>query len=74
MRISVRELKARTGDIMRAVEEGKEVVLTKRGKPAARIVPIEKQDFDVWWEELKQSFRRNRFRNADEAIKWMKGS
>lgn len=73
MRISIRELKAKTGQVLRAIENGAEVVLTKRGKPAARIVPLQKDDFDKWWCELKQSFRKNRFKSADEAIRWMKG-
>jgi prevent-host-death family protein len=39
MRISVSEAKAQLTDLVRRAEAGEEVVLTRRGKPAARLVP-----------------------------------
>jgi prevent-host-death family protein len=73
MRISVRELKARTGRVLKEVEDGGEVLLTKRGKPVARVVSLQRKEIGDWWGELKSAFARNRFKNADDAIAWMKG-
>ena len=40
MHISVTEAKGRLTDLVRRAEAGDEVVLTRHGQPAARIVPI----------------------------------
>lgn len=37
--IGVRELKARASELLRQVEEGEEFVVTRHGKPCARLVP-----------------------------------
>ncbi len=71
--MSIRELKARTGKIVKAIERGEEVILLKRGKPLASITGLKKDDFNSWWEELKRCFIKTPFKNADEAIAWMKG-
>jgi prevent-host-death family protein len=39
--VSLREAKARLSALVQAAEQGKETVLTKHGRPAAKIVPIE---------------------------------
>jgi len=39
----LRELRNNTSAVVRAVEEGQEVTLTNRGRPIARIVPIERE-------------------------------
>lgn len=39
MNISLTEAKARLTDLVRRAEQGEEVVLTRHGRPAARIVP-----------------------------------
>jgi prevent-host-death family protein len=45
MTVSTKELRTRTKEIMEAMKRGEEVIITYRGKPAARIVPIrEKED------------------------------
>jgi len=38
--VSVRELRDRLGHYLRAVRQGRIVVVTSRGKPVARLVPI----------------------------------
>lgn len=43
MEISVTEAKARLSELTRRAEAGEEIVLTRHGKPAARIVPAEPQ-------------------------------
>ena len=40
MQISLSDAKARLTDLVRQAEAGQEVVLTRHGKPAARIVPV----------------------------------
>lgn len=40
MLISLSDAKARLTDLVRQAEAGQEVVLTRHGKPAARIVPV----------------------------------
>jgi prevent-host-death family protein len=39
--VGVRELKARLSAYLAAVQQGKEVVVTDRGRPVARIVPVD---------------------------------
>ncbi|MBC7251748.1 MAG: type II toxin-antitoxin system prevent-host-death family antitoxin [Anaerolineae bacterium] len=41
--VGVRELKDRLGYYLRAVRQGRIVVVTSRGKPVARLVPISPQ-------------------------------
>lgn len=40
MEVSVRELKARLSAYLRRVQHGEEVVVTNRGMPIGRIVPV----------------------------------
>lgn len=39
-RIGIRQLKARLGNYMRQVKAGATLIITERGKPVGRIVPI----------------------------------
>ena len=41
---SVREAKARLSEILRGLEAGDEAIITRRGKPCGRIVPIADSD------------------------------
>ena len=47
MRVAMRDLRNDTRSVVDAVERGEEVVLTRHGRPVARIVPIETSDADV---------------------------
>ena len=40
MQLSVTEAKARLTDLVRRAEAGDEVLLTRRGKPTVRLVPV----------------------------------
>jgi len=40
MRVSVTEAKGQLTDLVRRAERGEEVILTRHGHPAARIVPV----------------------------------
>ncbi len=49
--VGIRELKSRTGEILRAVREDKvQYLITYRGRPAARLIPVEESGEDVWTE------------------------
>jgi prevent-host-death family protein len=54
--VGVRELKNRASEIIRAVrEEGVEYVITYRGQPVARLVPITHEEDDTQaWQELER--------------------
>ncbi len=57
--VGVRELKNRTSEIVRAVREARvEYIITYRGRPAARIVPIaDEDDGERAWQELDRLSR-----------------
>jgi prevent-host-death family protein len=44
MEVGLREANQRFSNIMKAVRRGEEVMLTERGKPLARIIPIRAAD------------------------------
>jgi prevent-host-death family protein len=54
--VGVRELKNRTSEIVRAVREAHaEYVITYRGQPAARIIPIaDEEGGERAWQELER--------------------
>ena len=37
---SIRELRAKAGQILDSLAEGEEVIITRRGKPCARLAPL----------------------------------
>lgn len=57
--VGVRELKNRTSEIVRAVREARvEYVITYRGRPVARLVPVtEAEDTEQAWQELDRLSR-----------------
>ena len=42
LNVGIREAKANLSKLLRMVEKGKEVVLTDRGRPVGKLVPIDK--------------------------------
>lgn len=54
MRVAIRDLRNDTRSVVDAVERGVEVILTRRGHPIARIVPIEpdEDDLDRWLDDV----------------------
>lgn len=40
----VREFKTRVSDILRHLDDGEEVIITRHGKPRARLTPIRQSD------------------------------
>ena len=57
--VGIRELKNRTSEIVRAVREGRaEYVITYRGRPVARLVPVaEEEGGEQAWQELDRLSR-----------------
>ncbi len=43
---SIREFKAKVSAILRELEEGEEVIITRRGKPCAKLTPVPPPDSD----------------------------
>lgn len=43
LKVNVHEAKANLSKLLAQVEEGKEVIIARAGKPVARLVPIERQ-------------------------------
>ena len=47
-KLSVFEAKARFSEVVNRAEEGKQTVITKRGKAVARVVPEKAARFERW--------------------------
>ena len=43
MKVSAKELRSRTRELLECVARGEEVTVTYRGKPRAKLVPIDQQ-------------------------------
>ena len=73
MKVSVSDAKAQLTDLVRRAEAGDEIILTRRGAPAVKLVPVERTitDDDRWalLEALrgsaKDSFGPSAARSAD---------
>ena len=64
MQISLSDAKARLTDLVRQAEAGEEVVLTRHGKPAARIVPMAPAPSSGARVRLIESLQRSAARNV----------
>ena len=47
--VGIREFRRRLGEYLQRVKGGEEVLITHRGKPVAKVVPVERESK---WEEL----------------------
>jgi len=43
--VGLRELRQHASDIVRRVEEGEEIVISVSGRPSARLIPIQRQQW-----------------------------
>ena len=65
--LSARDLKNRTGDVLRALRRGDSLVLTFRGKPVGRIVPYAAsgakgmviRDYEDAWPEIEAALNQS---------------
>ena len=49
--VSITKAKNRFPELVRAVENGEDVVITRHGKPVARIIPVERRE--VQWGAMR---------------------
>lgn len=54
-RVGIRELKIHASAVIRRAARGETIIVTDRGRPVARIVPV--RDDEGWWERLAQDGR-----------------
>ena len=47
MEVTTKQLRIQPGRIISQVNNGQEITVTYRGKPCAKIIPINKQNFDL---------------------------
>lgn len=77
--IAAKDLKNRTGDALRAVARGENVIVTVRGKPAALLSPL-RADFlaslslrtaEDAWKDIEETLRQSkpRFKSVDDAMR-----
>lgn len=70
MNVSTKELRVQSGKIIHQVQHGQEVIVTYRGKPLAKIVPIqqEKNNADIFamWKVAEDSL------SVDETVRAMR--
>jgi prevent-host-death family protein len=78
--MTAKELKNRTGDALRAVGQGERVLVTRRGKPFALVVPATNTPRDEEDDALLEALRRNArsqpvpFASYEEFRTWSRGS
>ena len=79
--MTAKELKNRTGDAFRAIGRGDRVVLTRRGRPAAMMVPVAGEvgedlpPFEEAWAEIEETLAASppEFETIDEAMAVTRG-
>jgi len=79
-KVTARELKNKTGEIIRKAREGEEFLITVRGKPAAAILPAEYLERktanlrppEEAWKDIEETLKKSssKFETWREAIAW----
>ncbi|PIZ38918.1 type II toxin-antitoxin system prevent-host-death family antitoxin [Candidatus Aquicultor secundus] len=79
-KVTARELKNKTGEIIRKAREGEKFLITVRGKPAAAILPaeyLEKKTGDLRpaeqaWKDIEETLKQSspEFKTWQEAMAW----
>ena len=77
--ISAKELKNKTGEVLRKVGEGEKVLIMKRGKPWAVLSPVKAEElkplglreYEEAWGDIEKALKtsRPRYRTWEEAIR-----
>ena len=81
--VTAKQLKQRTGEVIRRVRSGERLTVTYRGKPIAVIGPPtpegtrtveEVRAFDEAWEDIEQTLGKTKpeFKGWMEATKWVR--
>jgi prevent-host-death family protein len=78
--VNAKELKNRTGRILRLVSEGQVVLITKNRKPLAKVTPLTNEDleklnlrpFDIAWQGIERTLGTSKpqFKSLAEAMRW----
>jgi prevent-host-death family protein len=79
--VTAKQLKQKTGEIIRRVKSGERLTVTHRGRPVAVILPPPEKEgnfaeelppFEKAWEEIEASLKMTKpeFRNWHEAMTW----
>jgi len=63
---SIGDVKAHFAECVRSVEKGETVVLTRHGRPVARLVPLETRDDDT--ERISSGARRSQVSEVRESV------
>ena len=75
MQISLTDAKARLTDLVRRAEAGDEVILTRHGQPAARIVPVarkpRRKDRERLLDALQGAGKKDFGSDAARAADWL---
>jgi prevent-host-death family protein len=72
--VSVAEAKARFSELIAAAEAGDDVVITKRGKPVARLVGLRRprRPIDLQWLRSRTSTMSGSTTDAADAVRRMR--
>ncbi len=81
--ITARQLKQRTGDVIKRVKSGERLTLTYRGKPIATIIPSSENEksilqgmdsFEEAWRSIEGSLEKTKpaFHDWQEATAWVR--
>jgi prevent-host-death family protein len=81
--ITAKQLKLRTGEVLKKVRSGEQLTVTYRGKPVAVIAPPKIDDkkplkelrsFDEAWRDIEESLQKTepKFRGWREATEWIR--
>jgi len=71
MIVSVRESKARLSELLAKAIEGEEIVITVRGEPTAKIVPVQapadRSDLRAWVADRRSSLAKQHLPQSDSS-------
>lgn len=81
--VTAKQLKQRTGEVIRRVRSGERLTVTHRGKTVAVIAPPEEEktealkklrSFDEAWRDIEQTLKKTKpgFKDWREATAWMR--
>jgi prevent-host-death family protein len=81
--ITAKQLKQKTGEIIKRVKAGERLTLTHRGKPVATIAPATGEErmileglapFDEAWKDIENSLEKTApaFKGWQEAMRWVR--
>ena len=81
--ITAKQLKQRTGEVLKKVRSGERLTVTYRGKPVAVIAPSTMEEtraletlrsFDEAWGDIEQTLRKTKpeFKGWREATEWVR--